>query len=259
LEDELGIALFFRTGRGMIPTAAGKILQGYARQILRTIEEARIAVGGTSCPQGLLTIGAIDTVAAVHLPKVLALYHRQFPQVEIGLKTGASEELVQQVLNYDLEGALVGGAVANTDIVQEEVSSEEMVLVTAPAEKTPAAGNFNAILVFRPGCSCRRRLEQWLRDQSLSPVKIMEFGTLDAILGCVGAGMGITMLPRSFVEREPFQSLVNTHKVPGALAQVPTMFVRRKDMVPSPALTAFLDFFRSQQLAAVPLPLAEIS
>jgi DNA-binding transcriptional LysR family regulator len=247
LEKELGTALFFRTGRGMVPTSAGRTLQGYARQILRTMEEARLAVGGSSLPRGPLTIGAIDTVAAVRLPGVLARYHRQYPEVEIGLETGASQELVQQVLGYELEGAVVGGPVANGDIVQEEISSEEMVLVTAPGQQSPAAGNFGAILVYRPGCSCRRHLEQWLREQALAPVRVMEFGTLDAILGCVGAGMGITMLPRSFVEREPFRALVQTHPLPTPFSRIPTLFIRRRDIAPSPALAAFLHLFRTEQ------------
>ena len=249
LEDDLGTPLFVRTGRGMVPTSAGRSLQGYARQILRTVEEARLAVSGASRPQGPLAIGAIDTVAAVHLPQVLARYHQQYPEVSIDLQTGASQELVRKVLNYDIEGALVGGPVANSEIVQQEVCVEEMVLVTAPDQPAPAAGNFDTILVFRPGCSCRNRLEQWLREQGLTPLKLMEFGTLDAILGCVGAGMGITMLPRSFVERGPFHNLVQSHRVAGPFAQVPTMFIRRKDLTASPALSALLDLFREEQPA----------
>jgi len=250
LEEDLDTPLFVRTGRGMVPTSAGRSLQGYARQILRTVEEARLAVSGAVRPQGPLAIGAIDTVAAVHLPRVLARYHQQFPEVSIDLQTGASQELVHKVLSYDIEGALVGGPVANSEIVQQEVYIEEMVLVTAPGQPAPAAGNFDTILVFRPGCSCRNRLEQWLREQGLTPLKLMEFGTLDAILGCVGAGMGITMLPRSFVERGPYGTPLQTHRVGGDFARVPTVFIRRKDMTASPALSALLDLFRDEETTA---------
>lgn len=250
LEEDLGTSLFVRTGRGMVVTSAGKNLQSYARQILRTVEEARLAVSSSAQPQGPLAIGAIDTVAAVHLPQVLARYHKQYPKVAIGLQTGASQELVRQVLNYDIEGAFVGGSVANCEIVQQEVCVEEMVLVTAPGQPAPAAGNFDTILVFRSGCSCRNRLEQWLLQAGLAPIKLMEFGTLDAILGCVGAGMGITMLPRSFVERGPFATMVRTHQVTESFAQVPTMFIRRKDMSVSPALNALLELFQGERATA---------
>ncbi len=243
LEENLGTPLFARTGRGMVATAAGKSLLGYARQILRLVEEARLAVSGAIHPQGPLSIGAIDTVAAVHLPQLLTRYHRQYPKVEISLQTGASQELIRQVLNYDIEGAFVGGPVSNSEIVQQEVCVEELVLATAPDQPTPAGNGLDTIQVFRPGCSCRNRLEQWLREQGLTPVRTMEFGTLDAILGCVGAGMGVTMLPRSFVERGPFASLVQIHRVAEPFSRVPTLFVRRRDMTASPALNALLELF----------------
>lgn len=185
----------------------------------------------------------------MHLPQVLARYHKQHPKVAIDLQTGASQELVQQVLNYDIEGALVGGLVANSEIIQQEICVEEMVLVTAPDQPAPDTGTFDTILVFRPGCSCRNRLEQWLREQGLTPIKLMEFGTLDAILGCVGAGMGITMLPRSFVERGPFAAMVRTHQVAEPFSRVPTMFIRRKDMTVSPALCALLELFQEERAA----------
>ncbi len=243
LEDNLGTPLFARTGRGMVPTAAGRSLQGYARQILRIVEEARLAVSGALPPQGPLSFGAIDTVAAVHLPQLLSRYHRRYPKVDISLQTGASQELIRQVLNYELEGAFVGGPVANGELVQQAVCEEEMVLITAPDEPLPAADSFDTILVFRPGCSCRNRLEQWLREAGLTPVRTAEFGTLDAILGCVGAGMGISMLPRSFVERGPFASLVRIHRIAEPFCRVPTLFIRRRDMNASPALGALLELF----------------
>ncbi|MCD4689529.1 MAG: LysR family transcriptional regulator, partial [Desulfuromonadaceae bacterium] len=48
LEENLGTSLFIRTGRGMVLTSAGQNLLGYARQILRTVEQARLAVTGTA-------------------------------------------------------------------------------------------------------------------------------------------------------------------------------------------------------------------
>ncbi len=243
LEENLGTPLFARTGRGMVPTAAGRSLQGYARQILRIVEEARLAVSGAIPPQGPLSFGAIDTLAAVHLPQLLSRYHRRYPKVDITLQTGASQELIRQVLNYELEGAFVGGPVTNGELLQQAVYEEEMVLITAPDEPLPGADNFDTILVFRPGCSCRNHLEQWLRERGLTPVRTVEFGTLDAILGCVGAAMGISMLPRSFVERGPFASLVRIHPVAEPFSRVPTLFIRRRDMAASPALSALLELF----------------
>src|SRR4051794_28189684 len=46
---------------------------------------------------------------------------------------------------------------------------------------------------FRRGCAYRERLERYLADLGRPPARVLELGTLDGIVGCVGAGIGITM------------------------------------------------------------------
>jgi DNA-binding transcriptional LysR family regulator len=78
----------------------------------------------------------------------------------------------------------------------------------------------------------------------------MEFGTLEAILGCVAAGMGVTLFPRFVVEQSPHGDTLRTHPVPATLAQVPTMFIRRCDTLRTRAMDAFLTLARQSAGAA---------
>jgi DNA-binding transcriptional LysR family regulator len=75
-------------------------------------------------------------------------------------------------------------------------------------------------------------------------VRVLEFGTLEAILGCVAAGLGITLLPRSIVGPSRREDEVAVHELPAAEARVETLFVRRRDAFVSSALAAFLDCVR---------------
>ncbi|WP_042693588.1 LysR substrate-binding domain-containing protein, partial [Azospirillum sp. B506] len=68
-------------------------------------------------------------------------------------------------------------------------------------------------------------------------------GALDAILGCVGAGMGVTVMPRSVVERDPWRELLVARPLPDALARMPTQFVRRADAIETAGQRAFLEAF----------------
>ncbi|WP_425472179.1 LysR substrate-binding domain-containing protein [Streptomyces cyaneus] len=68
------------------------------------------------------------------------------------------------------------------------------------------------ILVFRTGCSYRRRLESILQARGAIGVRCMEFGTLDGILGCVGADMGLTLLPAAVVERHASDRFRPAHR-----------------------------------------------
>lgn len=73
--------------------------------------------------------------------------------------------------------------------------TEELVLVHPHPHLDPA--RIRTFLVFGPGCTYRARLESWLRHTGWIPFRLLEFGTFDAILGCIQAGMGTGVLTRS--------------------------------------------------------------
>ncbi|MGQ9364818.1 LysR substrate-binding domain-containing protein [Azospirillum sp. ST 5-10] len=237
LEAELGTPLFHRASRGMVPTEAGRVLADYAGRVLHLIEQARTAVADVAEHGGALRIGSMETTAAVRLPPVLARFHRAHPRVELTIVPGPSEQLLAEVLAFRLDGAFVGGAVDHPELLAEPAFVEELVLVGPP---DGAAAARRTLLAFRRGCAYRARAESALRETGAVPYRVMEFGALDAILGCVAAGMGVTVLPRAVVEREPWRGMVAARPLPGGLGRMPTSFVRRADAVGSRALAAFL-------------------
>ena len=104
-----------------------------------------------------------------------------------------------------------------------------------------------AMLVFRHGCTYRAQLESWLRDSGLRPAQILEFGTLEGILGCVRAGMGITLLPRYVVERLVTSEQLQLHPIDPQFGSVPTMLIRRQENYVSSALQAFFKLLESME------------
>lgn len=244
LEDDLGIQLFYRKKRGMELTPAGRTLLPYATRLLRLANEARQAMKDSEQGRGSLVIGSMETTAAVRLPSILAHYHQTYPDVELTIVTGMSEEMIKQVLDYRLDGAFVGGPVTHPDIDQEPFFEEELVFVTEQRVASLEALPQRTVLAFRQGCSYRARLEHLLRSSGIVPYKIMEFGTLEAILGCVAAGMGITLFPRFVVERLPYKDQCRLHPVPSEHARAPTMFIRRHDALQTKAMDTFLELVR---------------
>jgi DNA-binding transcriptional LysR family regulator len=120
---------------------------------------------------------------------------------------------------------------------------EELVALTAPhvadLDAVIRGGGFR-IVVLRAGCSYRLRLEALLARRGSAGVRVMEFGTLEAILACVGAGIGVTLLPRAMVETARRAGQVGVHALPPEDAFVDTVFVRRRDGYVSSALSAFI-------------------
>lgn len=241
LEAQLGTALFYRKPRGISLTPGGRALMSYAETILRLLEEAEQAVSDLDGRGGSLRLGSMETTAAVRLPTPLARYHEAFPEVEIMLSTGTTEALVERTLAFEIDGAFVAGAIEHPDLVCEPIFVEELVLVTEPGCRRPEALKRRALLVFREGCTYRTWAEQWARASGLLPIRLMEFGTLDGILGCVGAGMGMTLLPRAVVERSGYRGRFAIHPLPAGSAVLPTCFIRRKDALMTGAMSGFLE------------------
>lgn len=229
LEDGLGTSLAERHARGVTLTEAGERLMCYARRIARLAEEAESAVSAAAQPGERLRLGAMETTAAVRMPPVLARLMAETPRVRLSLATGASDHLTREVLAGRLDAALVGGRVEHPELTVRTLLTEELVEVRAaglPPEAT------RVLLGFRRGCSYRARAEAWLRHDGRTPFEVMEFGSLDAILGCAAAGLGVAVLPRVVAaERVPGLTI---RSLPPELAMLDTCLIARHDM-PLPA------------------------
>ncbi len=249
LEATLGVQLFRRNGRGVVPTQAAEVLLPHARQVADALRAARASLDdllNPGQPAGRLLIGSMETVAAVRLPPVLAAYHRDFPAVELGLRTGASQPLLMELLAGQLDAALVGGPVDHPALVVADLGVERMMAVTAAGAdwQTLLARPQAAVLCFRSGCAYRERLEGLLAHLGATQVRMQEFGTLEGIIGGVSAGIGLSLLPEAAVERSPLRPLLALHPVPEPWATAPTQLVYRRDALVTAALRRFIDYAR---------------
>jgi len=259
LEEKLKTTLFYRQARGVSLTSQGHILLTYAEQILHLADQAQRALAATDPPRGPLRIGSMETTAAVHLPPLLTAFHHDCPDVDLTLHTGPTEELLQKVLDYQLDGAFVAGPIDHPELEQDPILTESLAFISAhPVDGRPSPDIHRTLLVFRSGCSYRARLEQWVRKRGWLPVKILEFGTLEAILGCVEAGMGISLVPLSVINhyhgRGRHQNLW-VKPLKSDEGCVETLFVRRRDAVVTPALRHFLAL--GKRLLATPQPVQQ--
>ena len=239
LEERLETPLFHRKSKGVVLTTSGHLLLDYAKRIIRLAKEAEATLTEQNQPNGKLLIGSMETTAAIRLPSLLAAYHRTYPQIELNLVTGPSEVSIKRLVDFDVDGALVAGEINQELLVAEKAFDEELVLI-APSSVTEI-GQLKSmtILVFRSGCSYRVQLERWLRYTGNIPYKIMELGTIEGILGCIAAGMGISFLPRSVIEAKNDQKAFSLIPLPEDFSRMTTWFVMRREEKPSKAMTAF--------------------
>lgn len=246
LEESLGVQLFHRAGRKLQITAEGSVLLAYAERLLLLADEAQGALRLDQKPAGRLRIGSMETTAAARLPLVLAAFHRKHPDVDLVLDTGPSDAMVDAVLAFRLDVALVAAPVQHPQLQQLRVFEEELVLVTDcahPPVTSPRELARKALLVFRSGCAYRRRLESWFAHAGVAPTRISEFGTFEAIIGCVAAGMGVALMPKEILNQRQLSKSIRQHPLPAPVARVETMLVWRSDVLHHPARDAFAATF----------------
>jgi DNA-binding transcriptional LysR family regulator len=245
LETEIGVPLFERHSRGMTLTGAGRRLLPYAQRMAALLREAMLAARDDGEPKGPLSIGSMETTAAVRLPALLAEFHRRFPAVRLTVRTATTADLVAAVLDGTLDGAFVAGPIEHAELTSRTAFREELVLVTARRwsnlaelrEGTTESGP--TALVFRTGCTYRQRLEQVLSGFGWPSATRFEFGTLDGMIGCVAADMGVTLLPRAVVERGDHKGDIRIHTLEAAQSRVDTLFIQRRSAHRYSALQGF--------------------
>ena len=145
-----------------------------------------------------------------------------------------------------IDCAFINGAAPQSELLSWPLFKEELVLVSGqPLASFPTPDEFSAsvFLAFRQGCSYRQRIELLMAAMGISAVRIMELGMLDTILGCVAAGMGYALLPRSLVESQQQRFDVHYMPLPGPfnadLAWVETFYATGAIAGWSPAMHAF--------------------
>jgi DNA-binding transcriptional LysR family regulator len=161
---------------------------------------------------------------------VLSEYHRLHPEVTLELRTGHPGGLATAILAGELDAALVAEPIADTPFDKTFAFSEQVVIVSAaghpPLRKK---GPFpSSILAFEHGCPYRKRLENFYASQGEMPERTVELGSYHAMLGCVVAGMGIALLPRSVLSTFPESKRLTVHRLPPGEDRAETVLIWRK-------------------------------
>ncbi|MDO5294467.1 MAG: LysR family transcriptional regulator [bacterium] len=244
LENSMQSPLFYRHNRGIKLTTKGTLLLEYTEKILHLMDETSLVMLEDGTARGPLAIGSMETFASVYLPKILANYHKSNPKVRLSLTTGTTTDNIERILEHDLDLAFVTGPVNHTDLIQQPFKTEELALVTGNEESSVTSWKDitnRTLLVFPYGCTYRKNLEQLVQHEGLAPKQILEFNSLSAMLASICAGLGMSLLPLSIVDKYIKEGLMTSYPLPEAYSSLKTVIVYRKDHYVNTAFSAFLD------------------
>jgi DNA-binding transcriptional LysR family regulator len=211
LEQELGVSLFIREGKRLHLTPAGHLLITYADRLLALADDARNAVQD-SRPRGPFRLGAMESTAAIRLPKTLAEFHRRYPEVTLQLRVGNPQQLASAILAGELDAALVAEPIAEGQFEKAPAFIEELVIVAAAGH--PPIGKSGSI------------------------PRTIELNSYHSMLGCIVARMGIALLPKSVLATFSANAEISVHNLTPEENRVATVLIWRKG-ARSPKTEAF--------------------
>jgi DNA-binding transcriptional LysR family regulator len=207
LERELGASLFLRSTRQVQLTPAGQALMGEALRALSASNAAKDAVAAVQgLLRGSLSIGSLQCLHAVHLPALLARFLSAHPGLEIQLRQGGSDELIELVRNGRLDVAFVSRPTRSPDdVVIGALDSEPLVLACAPGH--PLANRAQVKLAdltdeqfvdFPQDWGTRDLADRVLAAAGVERRVALEVTDVHSLLDLIAFGLGVALVPQSF-------------------------------------------------------------
>ncbi|MNF35474.1 HTH-type transcriptional regulator GltR [compost metagenome] len=233
LEEQLGVELFLRERQRLQLSPAGKVLLDYAARLFALHDEAQAAVKGGQ-PAGDFVLGTMYSTAAIHLPALLARYHRAYPAVNLQVQAGPSGELLEGLLSGRLDAALVDGPLQLAGLEGVPLCNEQLVLISEvdhPPVRSARDVQGRAVFTFRQGCSYRMRLEAWYAHDHAAMGRVMEIESYPSMLACVIAGAGVALMSASMLASLPGRESVAVHPLQPPFAEATTWLMWRKGML----------------------------
>jgi DNA-binding transcriptional LysR family regulator len=209
LERDLGERLFERSGRGVRLTEVGSVFLPHAERVLQALNEGRDAIDALrNLQSGSLILASATTVSTYILPTVLKAFRSRFPRVEVSVRTGRSEQVLQMLLQDEAQVGLVR-AVYHQDIETKGLIEDELILVANSEDELASEGSATVeqlgdrpFIFFDRNSSYYSLAQGLFRQHGVVPRIQMELDSMEATKKMVEEGLGIAMLPRMAVERE---------------------------------------------------------
>lgn len=252
LEKEFELKLLDRTGKGALPTEAGKILLEHARRVLGEAGKVPLALNRFRGLEDVsLKIGGSNIPACYMIPNCVSVFREQYPGVIIALLQGDSRETLEKLRDEEVEFALVGTRMDEKGLAFTPLTLDKISLVV-PAGHSWCKRPFilpeelvRESFIFREaGSGTDRALREHLSKDGFDAEQLrvsMRLGSNEAVKQAILNGGGISFLSELSVQREREQNALCIVDVRGLIIYRHIYLVTRRGRTLSPAAQAFID------------------
>lgn len=209
LEEDLGAKLFDRLGRSVRLTEAGRAFIPHARAILEQMDAARSSVAAKNADlRGSVAVGVIPTVAPYLMPSYTAAFARQYPDAKLRIIEEVTAVLVEGLRDLSIDVAILALPLRHKDLVFFPIRTEPLFAVLHKAHPRASAKSVSlkdlrgeSFVMLRDG-HCFRDLSMGACTHArITPNIAFESGQFSSLLGMVGAGVGVSLIPEMAIDR----------------------------------------------------------
>ena len=216
LEKNLNVVLIQRENNKIFLTENGKILLDYSERILPLCEECcRVLMDLKKGERGKLTIGASPTIGRYLLPKVLELFVKNYPQIDLEIKINSTRIITQSVKNREVEIGLVSGEIPKEfqkDVWMEPFVEDEILLIVGKSHSL-ASQNFLSkedlyslnFITLHSNSTFQKLMDNLLIQNQIEINRfkvILQLNSMEGIKAAVSLGLGVAFISSSAIEKE---------------------------------------------------------
>ncbi len=261
LEDLLAAPLVIRGEHGaFLATDEGRAVLEAEAQIAVALETCGRRVAALqSGHTGNVSLGVVST-GKYFAPRLVAELRRALPDVEVTLRIGNRDAVLQWLGSRALDLAIMGRPPRAPAVVAEPIGPHPHIIVAPPdhplAQADPAMPQdllAETFLAREPGSGTRILMTRFLdRIGDGTPWRMVEMGTNETIKQAVIAGLGLAFISQHTVTEELRAGRLVAIRAIGLPIQRSWFLLRREDMALSPAGTRVHDHIRDLNGAFLP-------
>lgn len=222
VEGHCGFPLFERVGRRVVLTEAGHDLLEHAATILQALDDAdRRMQALKDVTGGNVTIGLVSTAKYI-APHMISRFQAERPGVSIHLQDGNRREVNEAVAKGEVDIAIMGHPLDETEVVAKAFARHPSVIICAPTHRLAAAAGLrvqdlagSGFIAREEGAGTRALMDSFFRTAGICPRIVMTSSSNETIKQAVMAGIGIALISRHTVGLELGLGLLKEMSVDG--------------------------------------------
>lgn len=247
LELALGVRLFERTTRSVSLTAVGRDFSRKARALLDDLENSLLSMQAVAASQlGEVVIACVPSAVYYFLPKVLRLFHQQYPRIRVRIIDDSANAVLESVARGEADFGINIIGTQEPEIEFDVILKEPFVLAChrdhplARQRQVSWAGlaGYDFMTVDRSSGN-RLLVDLALADSAIRPSWCFEAKHVSTLLGLVEAGLGVAVVPRLSMPQGDHPTLAMVELVDPTIDRNVGLIRRRGRELPPAALKLY--------------------